>query len=93
MTNEQEYDEIPWRVKEDIGFPSHYFELSYGQRNFIDYLLDKVVEMGHNVESLEMELESDQSAMASLEELNVEMVEKIHKLENEIKELKHQLKV
>tara|TARA_R110002020_G_scaffold209266_1_gene415246 strand:- start:216 stop:515 length:300 start_codon:yes stop_codon:yes gene_type:complete len=89
--NEQEYDEIPWRVKEDVGFPSHYFELSYEQRNFIDYLLDKLVEMGHNVESLETEIESDQSAMGSLEDLNVEMVEQIHALQKEVKELKNQL--
>lgn len=89
--NEQEYDEIPWRVKEDIGFPSQYFTLSYEQRNFIDYLLDKLVEMGHNIESLEAEIESDQSAMAAVEDLNVEMVEQIHQLENEIKSLKDDL--
>ena len=89
--NEQEYEEIPWRVKEDIGFPSQYFTLSYEQRNFIDYLLDKLVEMGHNIESLEAEIESDQSAMAAVEDLNVEMVEQIHQLENEIKSLKDEL--
>ena len=89
--NEQEYDEIPWRVKEDVGFPSHYFELSYEQRNFIDYLLDKLVEMGHNVESLETEIEVDQSTLGSLEDLNVEMVEQIHQLKNEIKFLKDEL--
>ena len=89
--NEQEYEEIPWRVKEDIGFPSQYFTLSYEQRNFIDYLLDKLVEMGHNIESLEAEIESDQSAMAAVEDLNVEMVEQIHQLENEIKSLKDDL--
>tara|TARA_R110002110_G_scaffold82274_1_gene213867 strand:- start:101 stop:394 length:294 start_codon:yes stop_codon:yes gene_type:complete len=89
--NEQEYEEIPWRVKEDIGFPSQYFTLSYEQRNFIDYLLDKLVEMGHNIESLEAEIESDQSAMAAVEDLNVEMVEQIHQLENEIKSLKDEI--
>tara|TARA_R110001583_G_scaffold53210_7_gene164388 strand:- start:16 stop:309 length:294 start_codon:yes stop_codon:yes gene_type:complete len=89
--NEQEYDEIPWRVKEDIGFPSQYFTLSYEQRNFIDYLLDKLVEMGHNIESLEAEIEVDQSSMAAVEDLNVEMVEQIHQLENEIKSLKDDL--
>ena len=89
--NEQEYDEIPWRVKEDIGFPSQYFTLSYEQRNFIDYLLDKLVEMGHNIESLEAEIEVDQSSMAAVEDLNVEMVEQIHQLENEIKSLKDEL--
>ena len=89
--NEQEYEEIPWRVKEDIGFPSQYFTLSYEQRNFIDYLLDKLVEMGHNIESLEAEIEVDQSSMAAVEDLNVEMVEQIHQLENEIKSLKDDL--
>tara|TARA_R110000765_G_scaffold402238_2_gene497965 strand:- start:175 stop:582 length:408 start_codon:yes stop_codon:yes gene_type:complete len=89
--NEQEYDEIPWRVKEDVGFPSQYFALSYEQQNFIDYLLDKLVEMGHNIESLETEIEVDQSAMAAVEDLNVEMVEQIHQLENETKLLKDEL--
>ena len=84
--NEQEYDHIPWRVREDLGFPSHYFQLSYEQRIFIDYLLDKVVEMSDNIESLEREIEADQKILAAVEEMNVELEHKIGILQKQLEE-------
>ena len=65
------------RLREDIGFPSHYYQLSYQQKIFIDYLLDKVVEMSDNIESLETEIEADQKILSAVEEMNVELEHKI----------------
>jgi len=84
--NEQEYDQIPWRLRDDIGFPSHYYQLSYQQKIFIDYLLDKVVEMSDNIESLETEIEVDQKTLAAVEEMNVELEHKIGILQKQLEE-------
>ena len=84
--NEQEYDHIPWRLREDLGFPSHYYQLSYEQKIFIDYLLDKVVEMSDNIESLETEIEADQKILSAVEEMNVELEHKIEILQKQLEE-------
>jgi hypothetical protein len=84
--NEEEYDNIPWRIKEDLGYPSNYYQLSYEQKVFIDYLLDKVVEMSDNIESLETEIEADQRTLATVEEMNVELEHKIEILQKQLEE-------
>ena len=70
-----EYDNIPWRIKEDLGYPNNYYQLSYEQQVFIDYLLDKVVEISHTIERLEeeievtsAEIEEDQKTLGDVEE-------------------------
>ena len=86
--NEEEYENIPWRIKEDLGFSSNYYQLSYEQKVFVDYLLDKVVEIRDNIERLEDELsaeiEADQKTLGDVEEINTE-------LKNQIKRLQEQL--
>jgi len=84
--NEQEYDQIPWRFREDAGFPSHYYQLSYEQKIFIDYMLDKSEEMSDNIESLEAEIEADQKTLAAVEEMNVELEHKIEILQKQLEE-------
>jgi hypothetical protein len=84
--NEEEYNNIPWRIKEDLGYPNNYYQLSYEQKVFIDYLLDKVVEMSDNIESLETEIEADQRTLATVEEMNVELEHKIEILQKQLEE-------
>ena len=74
-SNAEEYDNIPWRIKEDLGYPNNYYQLSYEQQVFIDYLLDKVVEISHTIERLEeemdvtsAEIEEDQKTLGDVEE-------------------------
>ena len=74
-SNAEEYDNIPWRIKEDLGYPNNYYQLSYEQQVFIDYLLDKVVEISHTIERLEeeievtsAEIEEDQKTLGDVED-------------------------
>ena len=74
-SNAEEYDNIPWRIKEDLGYPNNYYQLSYEQQVFIDYLLDKVVEISDNIERLEAEIdvasaeiEEDQKTLGDVED-------------------------
>jgi len=84
--NEQEYDHIPWRLREDIGFPSHYYQLSYDQKIFIDYLLDTAIETSDNIKSLEEEIETDQEMLAAVEEMNVGLEHEIGILRKQLEE-------
>lgn len=75
-SSEEQYGEIPWRVKEDVGFPPQYYNLSYEQQVFVDHLLDKVVEMSDTIEKLE-------KANNDLEETIEELEEKLEELTGE----------
>ena len=86
--NEEEYENIPWRIKEDLGFSSNYYQLSYEQKVFVDYLLDKVVEIRDNIERLEDELsaeiEADQKTLGDVEEINTELKYQIKRLQEQL---------
>ena len=78
MSNhEQQYGEIPWRVKEDAGFAPNYYELSYEQRVLVDLLLDKSVEMSDTITKLEEEIAITDKLIDKLEG-------KIFDLENQL---------
>ena len=38
-------------------FPSNYYQLSFEEQRFIDYFLDKMIEMGDNIRVLEERLD------------------------------------
>ena len=66
-SHEQQYGEIPWRIKEDAGFAPNYYELSYEQRVLVDLLLDKTVEMSDTITKLEEEIEISDTLIDNLE--------------------------
>ena len=66
-SHEQQYGEIPWRIKEDAGFAPIYYELSYEQRVLVDLLLDKSVEMSDTITKLEEEIEISDKLIDKLE--------------------------
>ena len=66
-SHEQQYGEIPWRIKEDAGFAPNYYELSYEQRVLVDLLLDKSVEMSDTITKLEEEIEISDKLIDNLE--------------------------
>ena len=66
-SSEEKFGEIPWRIKEDAGFPINYYQLSYEQQVFVDHLLDKVVEMGDTIEKLEKTNEEFEETIEDLE--------------------------
>lgn len=76
-SHEQQYGEIPWRIKEDAGFPANYYELSYEQRVLVDLLLDKSVEMSDTITKLEEEIAITDKLIDKLEG-------KIFDLENQL---------
>tara|TARA_Y100001938_G_C7985488_1_gene376673 strand:- start:537 stop:788 length:252 start_codon:yes stop_codon:yes gene_type:complete len=76
-SHEQQYGEIPWRIKEDAGFPANYYELSYEQRVLVDLLLDKSVEMSDTINKLEEEIAITDKLIDKLEG-------KIFDLENQL---------
>ena len=76
-SHEQQYGEIPWRIKEDAGFPANYYELSYEQRVLVDLLLDKSVEMSDTITKMEEEIEISDKLIDKLEG-------KIFDLENQL---------
>lgn len=76
-SHEQQYGEIPWRIKEDTGFPANYYELSYEQRVLVDLLLDKSVEMSDTITKLEEEI-------AITDKLIDQLEGKIFDLENQL---------
>lgn len=76
-SHEQQYGEIPWRIKEDAGFPANYYELSYEQRVLVDLLLDKSVEMSDTITKLEEEI-------AITDKLIDQLEGKIFDLENQL---------
>tara|TARA_R110002020_G_scaffold10804_2_gene41133 strand:+ start:1442 stop:1729 length:288 start_codon:yes stop_codon:yes gene_type:complete len=84
MSNEQEYSDVPYQVRDEVGFPQGYYELSYEQQRFVDFFLDTMTEMRDNIKALEEELEASESVEENLENT-------IEKLEDRIAILQKQL--
>jgi len=56
MTVEKCYGDVGWAAKDDVQFPSHYYELSVEQRRFVDELYESVhtpVTLSEDIEYLE----------------------------------------
>ena len=51
------YEEIPVGILEELKFPSNYYQLSFEEQRFVDYFLDKMIEMRDNVRVLEERLD------------------------------------
>ena len=51
------YEEIPIGILEELKFPSNYYQLSFEEQRFVDYFLDKMIEMRDNIRVLEERLD------------------------------------
>jgi len=52
------YEGIPHGILEELKFPSNYYQLSFEEQRFVDYFLDKMIEMRDNIKVLEERLEN-----------------------------------
>ena len=51
------YEKIPHGILEELKFPLNYYQLSYEEQRFVDYFLDKIIEMRDNINILEERLD------------------------------------
>ena len=84
MTAEEIYDLVAYFMKDDIGFPYRYDELSFEQRSFINALVEnfesdaeqRITELEYDIKYLEDELsESDMECRRIKKELKKEVSE------------------
>tara|TARA_R110002020_G_scaffold386472_1_gene597290 strand:- start:428 stop:628 length:201 start_codon:yes stop_codon:yes gene_type:complete len=51
------YEQIPHGILEELKFPSNYYQLSFEEQRFVDYFLDKMIEMRDNIRVFEERLD------------------------------------
>tara|TARA_R110002110_G_scaffold3660_5_gene18826 strand:- start:2430 stop:2630 length:201 start_codon:yes stop_codon:yes gene_type:complete len=57
MDRAELYEEIPVGILDELKFPSNYYQLSFEEQRFIDYFLDKMIEMRDNIRVFEERLD------------------------------------
>ena len=57
MDRAEFYEDIPHGILEELKFPSNYYQLSFEEQRFVDYFLDKMIEMRDNIRVLEERLD------------------------------------
>ena len=75
-------------IKERVGFPGRYFELSYSQRQFVEDLFDAAKEKHYQSEDLNEAMLSLEEQAGDLQDVTSELGDTLKSLRNSLNKLR-----